>query len=1152
MDGKLELYSLKSTGIIAASSDSDNSGCTAKDKFIQKVRVSRCCSRTSGGAEVIDRDVLCPWLEYEQRQALHLGRSQQEDGCVDSAHLSTRSRECLSNGDRPLEQPTAVRIAVLLRDLVEVGLLWTRSTTSPTRIVGSLSVIDANAGIGTQSSAFVHAFGAKQNRKDNHIRTTTVHAIEADPVQHAALVMNQRVFNTTGKSETANDSSTAFAQIHPVGHLAELLPLINGSSSTVDDTVHLKAAVAFVKPVPTIVTASGLASTVHQLLAGDADSHTGHRECELVAALVPAALDFDAFAAALVGVEIGASAEKNFSKDRCHPFSVFFERPAAAISHNALSDKQWAAWQLIIVTAPPRTSVVLPAIPSLLQYGNAKLDALVSALLNFNTRFKKEHRPSFYDWEKQRSFSLTRWKGVDPSSANHATATKPTENHKEKLTVGKDLDDQSTNESVPSYLGCCEYACKRPGATKLAFVLIVEGSLNDRGAINGGRDRNPSWVGFDRGYRGRRDALARCVAAILWANPGGATPGSSATDVQSVHRDTVCYLIHEASGEVLEIRSEFAQTFGQLPMEAELLQSIFAKDTLAAAAKGTHVTALHVEAATAEFPTADAEGAATAAQVAPTVLGHLGSQIPEAEKISKPKPTTKKLHATNREIAMQVRPGLRVWGGSKSVAAASELVLERVFQECACADDQSSRAILIELHEDKELRLPVYTAPGNVASTTAQTTILAVLGCVLDHSDSVAIFVESAQAAVRAAEEAKKAAASNFYQTPSSNSEDVGWSAPPEALQNEPKGWAATTRLHCVGVNLGPVSEFSSKIIHIMQDHHTERRLVPALDALILLPADQKQPTQPEGSSSIFDPTLAVEGDTRKIPTKMKGSASSSGKKLKKGLHFCVACPEVFLASLPTYEQCNGERQPDTNINRGTAIVLQPSVRPQAWRVARLVLATFARSRGSYSTNRLTLLLADGVLTLDADVVSRHLTAKRGWGAMTEHHLLVAVRDEITARPWCVQPDLSTAVARWGWGVGGAYQHRLVLVLDDGLNCRWPVVDLTTSGVDFVVRNEEEERENDLLGGQLMVALSTPGEGLLLRKQLTMALQPTEESAIAALEAGAQSSEVFAARFSPRGHRQDASLDNARMIMALQNHDNNGHLRPAVAKKMEL
>ena len=160
---------------------------------------------------------------------------------------------------------------------------------------------------------------------------------------------------------------------------------------------------------------------------------------------------------------------------------------------------------------------------------------------------------------------------------------------------------------------------------------------------------------------------------------------------------------------------------------------------------------------------------------------------------------------------VEVRPGLRVWGGQRrSVAEATLCVLADALgapPPPAAATASTARvadvrtAVVLELHEDKAMRLPVYAARDSTPPGGAPLTMFAVLGCVLDHVESVSSFSAAARASA--------------------------W---------QPRYTA---------VNLGPVAEFSSRVIQIMQDLHSSSRLVPAVCALLVAPPPVAS-TQPD------------------------------------------------------------------------------------------------------------------------------------------------------------------------------------------------------------------------------------------------------------------------------------------------------------------
>ena len=409
----------------------------------------------------------------------------------------------------------------------------------------------------------------------------------------------------------------------------------------------------------------------------------------------------------------------------------------------------------------------------------------------------------------------------------------------------------------------------------MVWVLIVDGATCDRKA---GTARKASWVGFDKGYRSRRDALARSVTAALWSQPASAFDRAALEGDDSprvVHGDCECYIIHEQTGELLSCSAEFASEWrrGGPPTEARLL---------------------------AAFDDA----------------------------------------ARGRDV-----PGLSVDKDTTTVAEATARIFER-------ARLQSGRAAIVELHEDKDRFLPVYSAEAGDAATELDALVL-VLGCVQDHSDAVATVVST------------------------------GASQP------------AVGGRH-VAVNVGPVSEFSSKVMHLLQSHHDAQRLVPAVQAQL-----SQQPERPMAIPESPPP-----------------------------LHFWVWCDGVTVAQLPTAEQC-AEPNPS----------LTPAHRAAVWRIPNVVIAVFAKSHGAYSGVRLSLVLDDAVVNLDGSVITRHCT-KRGWGALTEHHTLVCVRDAISAdSATALCASFRAALAKRP----AAEAERFVLLENDATSKELPVLPLYTA-----------------------------------------------------------------------------------------------------------
>jgi len=163
--------------------------------------------------------------------------------------------------------------------------------------------------------------------------------------------------------------------------------------------------------------------------------------------------------------------------------------------------------------------------------------------------------------------------------------------------------------------------------------------------------------------------------------------------------------------------------------------------------------------------------------------------------------------------------------------------------------------------------LPVYAAAtdesGQQQGVEGLDSLVLVLGCVKDHSDAVAAVVRS-------------------------------------SLSHLKQDAAAQIPLHCA-VNVGPESEFSSKVIHVLQAHHDAHRLLPA----VCLQLRRQQLTKP-----------AKTDENHKVPRRQVE------KQLTAPLHFWVMCQGVQVAHLS----------------------LTVAHRAAVWRVLNIVLAVFAKS----------------------------------------------------------------------------------------------------------------------------------------------------------------------------------------------------------------
>lgn len=805
----------------------------------QPIGVSACIDR---------RDALCPKLSHAARQQLALPPPK-------------------SDMPEPLEQPTAERIAELL-------LLIAGSGGS----LPAVQLLDASAGEGLGTAVFASAF-------------TAVHAVEPDPTRFAALDRN---FNAAATGDGSGGGSLATAGAQVSLH-STLEAGIAASTAALEQQQQQQSLLGFFQ-----LEFSALGGAADDQAAATQWSLERFRtllsaNCSAVAALLPLSVDFITLADALV--QLPAESAESTTDERPHPFRLEFSRPSYT-AEGAPRSGLWQDWQLILVTAaPPPKSQPGPA-PQLV-FGNAQLDSLVGVLLGFYNKYCKEHRPLFYDWEKKRTIQLSRWKGAKLAGDHDGltlrelrAAQAPPEPEPETQTEADTgaVDQEKTTGGVGAVVS------EKPRGCRLVWVLIVDGGTCDRKA---GTSRKASWVGFDKGYRSRRDALARSVTAALWSEPASRADCAPAglesyavgylsaykrLDLESikkkaqqgdgvvedegglervVHGDCECHVIHEQTGELLSISPEFAKAWrrGGPPTEARLLKAFddAARDV------GSSATAI------------------------------------------------------DRSV-----PGLTVHKDTTSVAEATA----RIFEVAGLAAGADQSAAVIELHEDKERFLPVYEMHKQGQDSGLDALVL-VIGCVQDHSEAVTTVVSSG------------------------------------------KALAAVSGRH-LAVNVGPVSEFSSKVIHLLQAHHTADRLMPAVNMLL------KRVDAPGAKAH------AQEAQAARVES--LGSAGAAGP-ASAPLHFWVWCEGVELAHIPTTEEC---RQ-----SHSTPSLAVPH-RASVWRLPNIALAAFAKSHGAYDNVRLSLVLDDAVVTVDGSVVTKHVT-ERGWGALTEHHTLVALRDAIDA-----------------------------------------------------------------------------------------------------------------------------------------------------------
>ena len=79
--------------------------------------------------------------------------------------------------------------------------------------------------------------------------------------------------------------------------------------------------------------------------------------------------------------------------------------------------------------------------------------------------------------------------------------------------------------------------------------------------------------------------------------------------------------------------------------------------------------------------------------------------------------------------------------------------------------------------------------------------------------------------------------------------------------------------------------------------------------------------------------------------------------------------------------------------------------------------------------------MRDGCLTVGKALVRKY-AARRGFGALSEHHVLVALADAARQEKGAVQPDLAAAWKRWGANM--AFKARLRAIFSAPLTARPP------------------------------------------------------------------------------------------------------------------
>ena len=474
------------------------------------------------------------------------------------------------------------------------------------------------------------------------------------------------------------------------------------------------------------------------------------------------------------------------------------------------------------------------------------------------------------------------------------------------------------------------------GPCRLGFLLVVDGPLTDR------PEGVASWVEPDCSYRKRRDALVRCLLATLSDN---CAQDSSAS--------TCCWLLFEAQRVLMRLSPEFLFAIGQEP---DLPQGDHARDCCL-----TEQEVLEKIDAAVQLVvrTTDLEGRGSNPCAGPFSSG--------VEMISPCK-------------------GLDAFISFKSVTECASFAL------CHWQQQQNHllQAVVVELHDNVQWKLPVYDDHAGVTDLA----LLVVLGCVLDHLDSVKVVTDVASSAA----------------------------------------------FPVCRVNVGPVADFSSNIIHVARAYHAEGRFLPAVAALLV---QMQNRNQDRTGPAVHE----QEKDAREC-----GEVAL--------LHFWVPQPQ-FTADeinfeglgLPALQESCDSAEDGRNAH--TSQKQDPVPRPSTrdWRQRRrrscvlqhMLVSSLAKSHGFYNLNRLSFIFGGesgdvetqgrpATLTAGCSLLQTHLP-RRGWGACTEHHLLHAMLDAARSEKHCLQtgnrtdgepcPLASFACAVKFWGLNLAVKDLL-------------------------------------------------------------------------------------------------------------------------------
>eukprot|EP01043_Picozoa_sp_COSAG02_P020427 COSAG02_NODE_1008_length_15238_cov_24.345928_5_plen_221_part_00 len=183
-------------------------------------------------------------------------------------------------------------------------------------------------------------------------------------------------------------------------------------------------------------------------------------------------------------------------------------------------------------------------------------------------------------------------------------------------------------------------------------------------------------------------------------------------------------------------------------------------------------------------------------------------------------------------------------------------------------------------------------------------------------------------------------------------------------------------------MRVGRTADFSSKIVHAVQSLHSRGAL----------------------SGPMTKAALAGDSAVTRIPAEKAPIERCE-------MHFWVFCEWLHAAECLPAD--SGAKNP---ILLADGAVEGPSSyrsRSRAALVTTAVVAALARSHGARNDTRLTLVFADAAVTVDSSLIGKFL-GRRGYGALTEHHILCGLADVARSAKHAKARDFDEAWARWG------------------------------------------------------------------------------------------------------------------------------------------